>query len=87
MPEITITDGVGILGAALVVIAYFLLQAGRLDSQSLSFSVANGLGAAGIIVSLIYEFNLSAMVIESIWLAISLYGVYRALGHHQAARG
>ena len=79
MSEITIANGVGMLGAALIVITYFLLQIGRLDSLSLTFSVANGLGAAGIIFSLFYEFNLSAFAIESFWLAISLFGVFRAL--------
>ncbi len=74
-----LADGIGMLGAALIVVAYFLLQIGRLDSQSLSFSVINGLGALGIIYSLSYEFNLSAFTIESFWLAISLYGIYRAL--------
>lgn len=67
------------LGAALIVVTYFLLQIGRLDSLSLSFSVANGLGASGIIFSLLYEFNLSAFAIELFWLAISLYGVFRTL--------
>lgn len=79
MSEITIADGVGMLGAVLIVITCFLLQVGRLESRSLSFSVANGLGASGIIFSLFYQFNLSALTIELFWLAISLYGVYRAL--------
>ena len=79
MSELTIADGIGMLGAALIVVTYFLLQIGRLDSLSLSFSVANGLGASGIIFSLLYEFNLSAFAIESFWLAISLYGVFRTL--------
>jgi hypothetical protein len=74
-----LADGIGMLGAALIVIAYFLLQIGRLDSMSLSFSVVNGLGALGIIYSLFYEFNLSAFAIESFWLVISVYGIYRAL--------
>ena len=67
-----LADGVGLFGAALIVVAYFLLQTGRLDSLSLSFSVINALGASGILFSLFYEFNLSAFAIESFWLAISL---------------
>lgn len=77
--EIAFEDGVGILGAALIVAAYWLLQVGRLDSRSLSFSIVNGLGASGILYSLIFDFNLSAFAIESFWLVISLYGIYRAL--------
>lgn len=80
MPEFTFADGIGMLGATFIVMAYFFLQTGRLDSRSLTFSLANALGAAGIIFSLLYDFNLSALVIESFWLVISLYGVVRALG-------
>ena len=67
------------LGAALIIVAYFLLQVGRLESRSLSYSVANAVGASAILFSLVYEFNFSAFAIESFWLAISLYGVFRAL--------
>lgn len=70
---------VGVFGAALIVLANFLLQGGRLDPRSLAYSAANGLGALAILFSLFFEFNLSAFVIESFWLAISGYGLYRAL--------
>lgn len=79
MSAFSFTDAVGILGAGLIVAAYFLLQVGRLDFDSLSFSVVNGAGAGGIIYSLLYDFNLSAFAIEIFWLAISLYGIFRAL--------
>ena len=86
MLEIAFEDGVGMLGAALIVAAYWLLQVDRLDSRSLSFSVVNGLGASGILFSLSFDFNLSAFAIESFWLAISLYGVYRALRLRKSLR-
>ena len=77
-------DGIGLVGAAMIVIAYFLLQTGRVDSLSLSFSIVNALGAAAILVSLLYEFNLGAFAIESFWLIISVYGMYRALQSRKA---
>ena len=86
MIEIALGDGVGMLGAALIVAAYWLLQVDRLDSRSLSFSVVNGLGASGILFSLFFDFNLSAFAIESFWLAISLYGVFRALRLRKSLR-
>ena len=79
MTATMVADAIGLAGAALIVVAYFLLQSGRLESQSLSYSIVNGLGASGILYSLFFEFNLSAFVIESFWLAISLYGVLRTL--------
>ncbi len=86
MSHLSLVDFVGLTGAALIVVTYFLLQAGRLDARSLRFSVFNALGAAAIIVSLLYEFNLSAFLIEAFWLLISLYGVYGALRRRAQVR-
>lgn len=84
---LTVADGIGTLGAMLIVVAYFLLQIGRFDSGSLSYSLVNGAGAAAIIFSLFFSFNLSAFAIESFWLLISLYGVFRALRLRRSTGG
>lgn len=78
MSSLSLTDVVGLMGATLIVVTYFLLQAGKLDARTLPFSTSNALGAAAIMFSLLYEFNLSAFLIEAFWFLISLYGVYRA---------
>ncbi len=70
-------DLVGILGVLLVLGSYLWLQLGRLRAESLVYSLANGLGAAGILVSLSFDFNLAAFLIEAAWLAVSLLGVLR----------
>ena len=72
------------LGMSFIVATYFLLQVGRIESQSLAYSVANGLGAAGILFSLYFDFNLSAFAIEAFWLMISIYGIYRAMARIKA---
>jgi hypothetical protein len=77
-------DVVGIVGVATIVLAYLGLQLGKLDGQALSYSAANGLGAALILVSLWFDFNLSAFVIEIFWLLISVLGLVR--GMRRAAR-
>ncbi len=76
--EMTIADGIGLAGAATIVVCYFLLQVGQLDPRSIAYSAANGLGAAAILFSLAFEFNLSAFVIELFWLAVSVMGLVRA---------
>ena len=68
-------DFVGNVGVFLLLAAYLLLQLNKLSSNQLSYSVLNGVGAILIIVSLIYEFNLSAFAIEFFWLLISLVGI------------
>lgn len=70
-------DIVGSLGVATVIITYFLLQTGRLKSESLRYSVLNGLGAGLIAFSLLYSFNFSAFVVEVLWVLISVYGMIK----------
>ncbi|HLA09647.1 MAG TPA: hypothetical protein VJ023_03455 [Pyrinomonadaceae bacterium] len=79
-------DVIGAMGAALLVIAYLLLQLGRLDSRSLAYSLLNAVGAALIVVSLYYNFNLAAFIIELFWVLISLLGIYRAIVSQANAR-
>jgi hypothetical protein len=70
-------DILGTVGVAVIVLAYFLLQTGRLRSDQLAYSVMNGGGAVLILVSLYYDFNFPSLVVEFFWLLISLYGIAR----------
>jgi hypothetical protein len=54
-----------------------LLQLNRVASNALSYLIANALGAMLILLSLSVEFNLSAVLMEIFWLAISLLGLLR----------
>jgi hypothetical protein len=71
------SDLAGNVGVALIILAYLGLQLGRIDGRGLHYSLANAFGAALILVSLAYDFNLSAFIIEIFWIAISLIGVWR----------
>jgi len=70
-------DLVGNLGVFLIVASYFWMQIGRISGQSPVYSLLNAFGAAFILVSLYFDFNLSAVVVEVFWLAISLMSVVR----------
>lgn len=76
-------DFVGNVGVATILITYLLLQVGRAKIEDWRYSAANGLGAAFILISLYFSFNLSSFLIETAWLIISLFGLYRSL----SARG
>lgn len=71
------TDFLGIIGVALILITYLLLQLEKLHSTSLSYSLANGLGAGLIVLSLLFKFNLPAFIIEASWVVISILGILR----------
>jgi paired small multidrug resistance pump len=70
-------DLAGSVGVILIVAAYLLLQLERVGSSGLPYLLANAVGAALILLSLAYEFNLSAFLMEAFWLAISLLGLAR----------
>jgi hypothetical protein len=75
--QYTTFDFAGNIGVALMVIAYLLLQAEKLRSSDLSYSLMNGGGALLVLISLLYRFNLSAFLVELFWLLISIYGLIR----------
>lgn len=70
-------DFLGNVGVFLILFAYFMLQLNRINNQSLTFSLMNFCGAFLILVSLYFDFNLSAFVVEFFWLIISMYGIYK----------
>ncbi|MCB1701674.1 MAG: hypothetical protein H6985_04040 [Pseudomonadales bacterium] len=70
-------DGTGLLGAALVVLAYCMLQLERLDPRGLAYNVINLVGAAGLVFSLCFNFNLASFIIEIFWIAASLLGLFK----------
>jgi len=74
----TLPDLIGYLGVALILAAYGLLRFDRISPKSALYSAMNGLGAAGILVSLYFEPNLPALIVETAWLLISLIGLYQA---------
>lgn len=70
-------DFVGNAGVLTILCMYLFLQLGKIESTNLSFSLLNAAGAIMILVSLYYEFNLSAAAIEVFWLMISIVGIVR----------
>jgi hypothetical protein len=75
----TLFDLAGFIGVLLIVVAYLLLQLDKLPSSSPSYSLLNAAGALLIIVSLVFQFNFSAFLVEVFWFLISLLGLSRWL--------
>jgi hypothetical protein len=74
-------DIIGTAGVSLIVAAYFLLQTERLRSTALSYSLMNGAGASLVVFSLLFNFNLSAFLVEAFWVLISILGIIRYWRH------
>lgn len=79
-------DVVGLFGVVLTVLAYLALQARRMKGDGFIFPLLNLIGAAAILCPLILgKFNLAPFVIETAWIFISIYGLYKAATHKPAA--
>ena len=77
-------DLAGNIGVGLMVIGYLLLQAEKIRSSDLSYSLMNGVGALLVLISLLYRFNLSAFLVEAFWLLISIYGLIKSAARPRA---
>jgi len=70
---------IGGIGAAIVIVAYFATQRGRLSANHWLFPSANLVGAFMIVVSLFADWNLPSFIVEVFWIFISFYGLWRSL--------
>jgi hypothetical protein len=74
----TVKDGAGLAGVALILLAYAAATAGRLDPRRAPALIANLLGSLLILFSLLTDkFNLSASVMEAAWGVVALAGLAR----------
>ena len=72
-----LVDLLGLIGVVLIVVTYLLLQLEKLKSNDLAYSLFNAIGASLIVLSLLINFNLSALLMEVFWVLISLLGIFR----------
>ena len=77
-------DVFGVLGVLLVVGAFLLLQTNRIAPSNPYFSLANATGALLILISLMFDFNLPAFIIEFFWLLISVLGFWSNRGKYES---
>ena len=73
-----VANYVGFAGMALIVSAYAYLTASNAAKPALLHGM-NLVGAALLIASLTVNRNLPSMVLESVWAAVALFGLGKAL--------
>jgi hypothetical protein len=69
----------GWAGAALILLAYLLLSAGKLTGQSLVYQGMNVAGAAGFIVNGWWHGALPSASLNVLWLLIGAFASWRIL--------
>ena len=67
----------GFLGVAFYLISYTLLQLGLIRGSGYSYALMNLCAATLVLVSLSAQFNLSAAIIQIMWIVISGFGILR----------
>ena len=76
-------DVAGIVGAIMLLIAYFMATTKRWQTHSLSYQLSN-LGAAGLLV--VYSFSKTAyvhVVINIVWAGVAIVGLI-FIGEHRS---
>lgn len=70
---------IGLLGVALYLGSYLALQLNFLSGQSLAYSLLNIAAAGTVLISLTTQFNLTSVLIQVMWVIISLLGIARLI--------
>ena len=67
----------GVIGVAMILVAYAGQQFGRMLSNGWWYLNLNLIGSLLILYSLLYQFNLPAVIIETAWVLITLFSISR----------
>ncbi len=68
---------VGWVGAVIILVAYGLLSAGRLEARSTAYQLLNVIGAAGFVINSGSKGAFPSAVLNLIWIAIGIYALAR----------
>ena len=74
----SIANLVGLVGVAAYLLAYALLQLGRLTVEDSRYALLNAIGSIAILYSLIFDFNLPSFITQTAWLAFTIIGYLRS---------
>jgi hypothetical protein len=70
-------NSIGLIGVALGLLAYFLLQHGTIKQTSVAYQLLNLAGSLALIISLHRFWNLASFLLNLSWAAISIYGLLK----------
>lgn len=67
----------GWAGAVLILIAYLMLSAGKMDGRSKAYQVMNVVGATGFIINSGYNGAIPSTTINVIWVGIGFFTLWQ----------
>ena len=68
-------EGIGWIGALLVLVAYGLVSTERVSSRSFSYQAMNIGGAVGLVVNSAWNGAIPSAVVNLIWIGIGVYAL------------
>ena len=77
--HMTLTDWIGFLGVALLLVAFFLNLAGMVQKDSLVYLLLNLAGAALACLASVMLDYLPFVILEGCWTLVSAYGLVKYL--------
>jgi len=78
----------GLLGAACVLSMYAMLESGRMSSSDPRFYMVNGVGALLVAISIAADYDsadVGGIVVEAVWVVISVFGIVKYLRKQRVA--
>lgn len=75
--DLTLIDWLGVLGSFMIAGAYLAVSWGWVNAEHVPFNLANLIGSALILLSLVYRPNAGAIMIEVLWMLIALMALSR----------
>lgn len=75
----------GLFGFVAYVLPFALVQVGRLDGNSRTFTVCNMTASALVLISMLDQFNLGSALTQVTWLAMGLLGLARRMQSSEKA--
>lgn len=79
--------GIGLLGAAITLVAYGLVSTQRIKSSQAIYPWLNIIGTSGILFSVFYQWNLAAFIGQVCWITIAIAGLIRIYRRDRGATG
>ena len=68
---------IGWISAAIILVAYGLLSAGKLSGKSVAYQVMNAVGATGFVLNSGYNGAMPSAALNVIWVGIALWALLR----------
>ena len=70
-------EAAGWAGAALILLGYLLISAGKLTGQSLAYQAMNIVGAAGFVINGWWHGAIPSTVLNVIWMGIGIVTLWK----------